>query len=58
MAYKDEDAKQIALLIANTNVDDRGNLLDKVSDYLKISGQGYTGELMRTAAVEYGINSG
>ncbi len=52
-----DNAKVIAEIIHETNIDYRGNLLNEVGEILKTKGQGYTGSLMMFSGKQYGINS-
>ena len=50
------DALQIAEAIASTDTDFRGNLLVLVGDNLRHMGQNFTGNILLSAAIEYGVN--
>ena len=50
------DALQIAVAIANTDTDFRGKLLVLVGDNLRSMGQNFTGNMILSAAIEYGVN--
>ena len=52
----EERAKMIATLIAEVDTEDRGNLLVLVGDQLRKDAQGFTGNLIRSAGFEYGVN--
>lgn len=51
-----ERAKMIATLVAEVDTKDRGNLLVLVGDQLRRDAQGFTGNLIRSAGLEYGVN--
>ena len=48
-------ASEIAELIADTDTEDRGLLLKMVADTLKANTQYYTGNVIQSAAYNYGI---
>ncbi len=52
-----DNAKVIAEIIKETDIDYRGNLLNEVGKILKRNSQGYTGSLMIFSGTQYGINS-
>lgn len=49
-------ARRIAKIIADTDSDDRGNLLVLIGNDLRWNAQGFTGNLLRSAGMEYGLN--
>jgi hypothetical protein len=56
MTELEEEARQIALLISGTAVEERGILFSHVSKYLVQYSQGYTGKLVLAMAKEYGYD--
>ena len=52
----ESDALSIAEIISAVDTDLRGNLLMLVGENLKSANQGFTGHLIMSLALEYGIN--
>ena len=52
----EENAKQIASLICEVDVDYRGDLFHRVGELLKMDAQGYTGSLLQQTASIYRLN--
>lgn len=60
--YKDErldaSAEQVAEILQGTDTDLRGNLLLMAGAKLQAKGQHFTGKLISSAGIEYGIKPG
>ena len=56
MSDLEDKAKQIADIINSIDTNLRGNLLTLAGDNLRLLDQFYTGNLVRSAGYEYGVN--